>query len=415
MLWPDAGFAALLSQVALRRDQGWNLDVAVQTNLVQPITPELLALFREHRVSLGVSLDGPRAVNDAARVDRLGRGTYERVMANVKRMLADGDGALIGGFLSVANPSLPPAEFLAWVRSLPVPEVDVLWPIEFNWRNPPWPLGASHAYAAEPRYGAWYAELFRAWWALDDPGLTIRLFNNLLHVALGGQGHIDALVNDSYNMFVVNTDGSYEYPDYLRVAGDGSASTPFMSTADGIAVLAGDPLFARLLDLRAELPAKCGGAAIAGSAAAVSCPAAVTPGTASHRANPCCARTRCTFSTPPSASSNPHFNSEISMSTVTQQMPPQASRPELQSADFVELALVPDAVITAELVGASAFDRLDDFRVLADIVQTSPALAAHRERWQQAVLDLDALLVHERIAIGSSPCTAAGCMRRGVH
>ncbi|CAN7323503.1 radical SAM protein [Polaromonas sp. LjRoot131] len=259
MLWPDAGFAALLAQVALRREQGWNLDVAVQTNLVQPITPELLALFREHRVSLGVSLDGPREVNDAARVDRRGRGTYERVMANVKRMLADGDGALIGGFLSVANPSLPPAEFLAWVRSLPVPKVDVLWPIEFNWRNPPWTLGASHAYAAEPRYGAWYAELFRAWWALDDPGLTIRLFNNLLHVSLGGQGHIDALVNDSYNMFVVNTDGSYEYPDYLRVAGDGSASTPFHIDTDGIAVLAGDPLFARLLDLRAELPAKCEG------------------------------------------------------------------------------------------------------------------------------------------------------------
>ena len=259
MLWPDAGFAALLSQVGQRRAQGWKLDVAVQTNLVQPIAPQLLALFREHRVSLGVSLDGPRALNDAARVDRLGRGTYERVMANVHRMLADGDGALIGGFLSVANPSLPPQEFLAWVRSLPVPRVDVLWPIEFNWRHPPWPLGASRAYAAAPRYGAWYAELFRAWWALDDPGITIRFFNNLLHVALGGLGHIDALVNDSYNMFVVNTDGSYEYPDYLRVAGDGSAGTSFHIAMDGIAALAGDPLFARLLNLRAELPAKCSG------------------------------------------------------------------------------------------------------------------------------------------------------------
>jgi uncharacterized protein len=259
MLWPDASFAELLSQVAMRREQGWNLDVAIQTNLVQPIAPQLLALFREHRVSLGVSLDGPRELNDAVRVDKRGRGTYERVMANVEHMLADGDGGLIGGFLAVANPSLPPAEFLAWVCSLPVPRVDVLWPIEFNWRHPPWPLGASRAYAAAPRYGTWYAELFRAWWALDDPGITIRLFNNLLHVALGGQGHIDALVNDSYNMFVVNTDGSYEYPDYLRVAGDGSACTPFHISTDGIAALAADPLFARLLKLRDELPAKCAG------------------------------------------------------------------------------------------------------------------------------------------------------------
>jgi len=259
MLWPDTGFAELLSHIARRREQGWKLDVAVQTNLVRPIAPQLLTLFREHRVSLGISLDGPRELNDAARVDKRGRGTYGRVMANVERMLACGDGDLIGGFLSVVNPALPPADFLAWARGLPVPKVDVLWPIEFNWRHPPWSLGSSGAYAARPHYGAWYAELFRAWWALDDPGLTIRLFNNLLHVALGGRDHIDALVNDSYNMFVVNTDGSYEYPDYLRVAGDGSARTPFHIDTDSIAAIAGDPLFTRLLKLRDELPVKCSG------------------------------------------------------------------------------------------------------------------------------------------------------------
>ena len=97
------------------------------------------------------------------------------------------------------------------------------------------------------------------------------------------------------------------------------------------------------------------------------------------------------------------------MPTLTQKMP-QASRPELRSADFVELALMPDAVITAELVGASAFDRLDDFRALADVVRTSPALAAHREPWEQAAADLEALAVHERIAIGSSPL-----YRRWLH
>lgn len=99
------------------------------------------------------------------------------------------------------------------------------------------------------------------------------------------------------------------------------------------------------------------------------------------------------------------------MPTVTRKVPPpQAFKPELQCADFVELALMPDAVITAGLVGASASDRLDDFRALADIVRASPALAAHRERWQQAALDLEALLPHERIAIGSSPL-----YRRWLH
>jgi len=99
------------------------------------------------------------------------------------------------------------------------------------------------------------------------------------------------------------------------------------------------------------------------------------------------------------------------MPTVTRKMPPpQAAKPELQCADFVELALMPDAVITANLVHESAAGRLDDFLALADIVQVSPALAAHREHWEQAVLDLEALLPHERIAIGSSPL-----YRRWLH
>lgn len=98
------------------------------------------------------------------------------------------------------------------------------------------------------------------------------------------------------------------------------------------------------------------------------------------------------------------------MSTAIHPMPSQASKLELQSADFVEQALMPDEVITTELVGASAFDRLDDFRVLVEVVRASPALAAHHEHWQQAAFDLEALLVHERIAIGSSPL-----FRRWLH
>lgn len=257
MLWPQASFVAFLAQVAQRRSQGWKLDVAVQTNLVRPIPPRLLQLFHQHGVSLGVSLDGPRALNDAARVDRLGRGTYDRVMANVERMLAQGDGELIGGFLAVANPAIAPQDFLDWVRSLPIPKIDVLWPIEYHWRNPPWPLGQSRRYAEAPRYGQWFSELFRLWWALDDPALNVRLFHNVLQVMLGGRNHIDALVNDSYNMFVVNTDGSYEYPDYLRVAADGAAHTGLNVHNCDLDALCQDPLVARLLNLRAELPAKC--------------------------------------------------------------------------------------------------------------------------------------------------------------
>jgi len=257
LLWNESHLIGWLAQVEQRRKQGWNLDVAIQTNLIRPLSSPLVDALHRHRISLGISLDGPRETHDSQRVDHLGRGTYERVMASVEKLVASGDDALIGGFLSVANPSVAPADYLQWVRTLPVTRVDVLWPMEFNWRNPPWSVFSRRQYEQHPRYGSWFAALFEAWWRHDDPALQIRLFNNLLQVWLGGGEHIDALVNDCYDMFVVNTDGGIEYPDYLRNAADGSARTPFNVMRHGLSELHDDEVFHRLLNLKQSCPAKC--------------------------------------------------------------------------------------------------------------------------------------------------------------
>jgi HEXXH motif-containing protein len=91
------------------------------------------------------------------------------------------------------------------------------------------------------------------------------------------------------------------------------------------------------------------------------------------------------------------------MLATTQIISAQSFQPEWQSSDFVEQALMPQEAITTELVRISAFDRLDDFRALASIVQASPQLAEHSECWQQACCDLDELSTAKQIAIGSSP------------
>lgn len=257
MLWQERHLLDWLDLVVQKRRQGWKLDVAVQTNLVKPLSRAAIDAFHRTGVSLGISLDGPRQMNDAVRIDHLGRGTYDRVMENVSRLIASGDGALVGGFLSVANTAIPPAQYLEWVRSLPVSRVDLLWPIEYNWRNPPWGIFPRKEYEREPRIGNWFARMFKAWWELDDPAVHIRLFRNLVDLALGIPDHIDMLVNDSYNMFVVNTDGGYEYPDYLRVVADGAARTSFNVDDHAIDSLHGDRGFSRLLALGNELPQDC--------------------------------------------------------------------------------------------------------------------------------------------------------------
>lgn len=256
-LWPVPQFRNLLERLAaVARSTGCRVEVALQTNAVEPLSEELVALLCEHHVSVGISLDGPKAHNDRFRVNHAGRGSYDLVLATVADLVARGHQDLIGGFLSVASPDIAPRDYLDWVRTLPVTRVDVLWPIQFNHTTPPWGDDVA-AYADHPAYGSWFAELFDAWWELDDPTVQIRLFNNLVALGLGGRDHIDALVNDQLDMLVINTDGGYELPDYFRALEDGRTRTGMSVDDTALEALHDLDSFGELFDLASHLPHAC--------------------------------------------------------------------------------------------------------------------------------------------------------------
>jgi uncharacterized protein len=54
-----------------------------QTNATL-ITKEWCEFFKEQNVHIGVSLDGPQHIHDANRIDRAGKGTFERTMHGIK-------------------------------------------------------------------------------------------------------------------------------------------------------------------------------------------------------------------------------------------------------------------------------------------------------------------------------------------
>lgn len=62
---------------------------SIQTNATL-ITQEWCNLFKKHNVHIGVSLDGPKHIHDANRVDRAGHGTFERAMRGVKLLQENG-------------------------------------------------------------------------------------------------------------------------------------------------------------------------------------------------------------------------------------------------------------------------------------------------------------------------------------
>ncbi|MEK2494468.1 radical SAM protein [Kitasatospora purpeofusca] len=254
-LWPLKDFELLARQVQDLRDSGVEVPVTMQTNGLR-LRPELLRLLDAYDIRVGVSVDGPARYNDRTRVTHGGRGSYARVARTVEDLLTKGYGNILSGFLCVADPDVPPQEFMQWAAGLPA-GIDVLWPIQYHYGNLPWAPGRLESYRQNPRYGTWFSKLF-ADWLQRDPVVDIRLFEQSVAALLGSRRHFDALVNDRLPAFVVNTDGRIELNDYVRSYRDGGAATPYNILNDDILRLEADREFRFFLELGSHLPLECG-------------------------------------------------------------------------------------------------------------------------------------------------------------
>ena len=81
----DEAIAAIAAEI------GAHCDVrhAIQTNATL-IDAAWCALFERHRIAVGVSIDGPRALHDAHRRSRSGAGTFDRVLRGMAALRAHG-------------------------------------------------------------------------------------------------------------------------------------------------------------------------------------------------------------------------------------------------------------------------------------------------------------------------------------
>lgn len=73
----EAAFRTLQAEAAPVR-----IEHHIQTNATL-VSDEWCSLFKRWSVRVGVSIDGPKPINDAHRIDRAGRGTYDKVMRGI--------------------------------------------------------------------------------------------------------------------------------------------------------------------------------------------------------------------------------------------------------------------------------------------------------------------------------------------
>lgn len=184
----------------------------LQTNAVL-LDPGWIDLFYKHGIRLGISLDGPKEYNDRYRVDRRGRGSFDRVLAGLHQVTDHELGAdVFGAILSVANPEIPARDMWEFWLDLGVTRYDFNLP-HCTHDTPPW-----FTQAALTR---WMIDLFELWWELDNPVYEIRFFRNVVNLILGAPFSTDYLGGRPGGIAVVETDGSIQATDALKACEDG--------------------------------------------------------------------------------------------------------------------------------------------------------------------------------------------------
>lgn len=193
------------------------LVVGLQTNglLLDDRFAEVLV---QEGVRVGISLDGGREANDRHRRGHDGASSYARVVNAVSRMTQPGHRDFFAGILATVDPANDPVRLYHDLACLRPGRIDLLLP-HATWENPPPAARPGHTV-----YGDWLVTFFDAWYDAV-PVIGVRFFEEIMHALLGGVSRSDAVGLSTPQSIVVETDGSYEYMDALKVAYDGAAAT----------------------------------------------------------------------------------------------------------------------------------------------------------------------------------------------
>lgn len=185
-----------------------------QTNGVL-LDEQWLEFFEAERITIGISMDGPREIHDKFRVNFAGRGSYDDVVRGLK--LALGHPKIFGGVLCVIDPLANGLEVYHHFRELGVKVIDFLWPLDHNWDAPPAGLGVP---GATP-YADYLIPIFDDWWKQKDKSVRIRYFHQLMKNIFGARGGLDSLGGNPVTITSIDSDGSIEPVDSLKACGDG--------------------------------------------------------------------------------------------------------------------------------------------------------------------------------------------------
>lgn len=210
------------------------VDVSMQTNGLL-LKPTVLESFRRHDIAIGVSLDGDAVANDRHRRFRSGKSSHERVVKGLEHLTSPAYRHLFSGLLCTIDVANDPLRTYNSLLQFDPPAIDFLLP-HGNWQTAPPDRNPD----GSTPYADWLIPIFDEWFSSGSTRTSIRFFQEIMVMLLGGHSRVETIGLTPVGMVVVETDGTYEQVDSLKSAFDGAAATGlnvFDNTFDEVAAL----------------------------------------------------------------------------------------------------------------------------------------------------------------------------------
>jgi uncharacterized protein len=190
--------------------------ISIQTNGIL-LTNELLDICSKYHVSVAVSLDGPKAINDQLRVSHKNTGTFYEVIKGYELLKKHPDALFLNaGLLAVIDPNSDPQEVYSFFKSIDAPSVDFLYKDGNHSRLP---MGKATIDSTE--YGSWMTGLLHAYLNDENP-LPIRILDDMLKVLLGGVVSKEGMGITDFGIIIIDTDGTVMKNDTLKSSYNGA-------------------------------------------------------------------------------------------------------------------------------------------------------------------------------------------------
>jgi uncharacterized protein len=192
----------------------------MQTNGIL-IDDDWCELFAKYKMKVGISLDGPKEVNDKNRLTFNGKSTYDQVIAGIKAIQGSESCQNVGiypGLLTVIDVESDPSQIYDLAKELGLHSFSPVLP-SANYESPPSGL-------ADLKLSSWLIKLFDLWFndaSKQKP--RISFFKDIMRLLVGINATNEYVGPDNLGLLVLETNGELEPSDELKICGENFTKT----------------------------------------------------------------------------------------------------------------------------------------------------------------------------------------------